>query len=155
MENLLISFDSVKFVAETIQKEVKLPNVSEYICGVTHLNIASKNYPLKNVFVYLSQRVGVNYGSVLRPANKIRRTFTEFLILIDKISEKNNMARLLEQYRCSEEDIQGNRPSVQLYSIYLSEIIKEVDWVNIMDEIESDVAANKLTVEKTKIGLEK
>lgn len=125
------------------------------ICGVIQLNIASKNYPLKNVFVYLSQRIDINYGSVLRPANKIRRTFTEFLILIDKISEKNNMVRLLEQYRCSEEDIQGNRPSVQLYSIYLSEIIKEVDWVNIMDEIQSDVAANKLAVERTKIGLEK
>lgn len=155
MENLLISFDSVKFIAETIKKQVELPNVSDYICGVANLNIASKNYPLKNVFVCLSQRISVNYGSVLRPANKIRRTFTEFLILIDKISEKNNMTRLLEQYRCSEEDIQGNRPSVQLYSIYLSEIIKEVDWVNIMDEIESDVAANKLIVEKTKIGLEK
>ena len=134
---------------------MKLPNVLKNICGVIQLNIASKNYPLKNVFVYLSQRIDINYGSVLRPANKIRRTFTEFLILIDKISEKNNMVRLLEQYRCSEEDIQGNRPSVQLYSIYLSEIIKEVDWVNIMDEIQSDVAANKLAVERTKIGLEK
>jgi hypothetical protein len=39
----------------------------------------------------------------------------------------------LEQYRCSEDDIQGNQPSVKLYAIYLSEIIKEVDWVSIID----------------------
>jgi hypothetical protein len=45
------------------------------------------------------------------------------------------MIRLLEQYRCSEEDIQGNRPSVQLYAIYLSEIIKEVDWIRMINEI--------------------
>lgn len=120
MENVLISFESVKFISEITEKPAKLANISEYICSVTHLNIASKSYALKNVFVYLNQKIGINYGSVLRPSNKIRRTFTEFLVLIDKISEKNNMTRLLEQYRCSEEDVQGSRPSVQLYSIYLS-----------------------------------
>jgi hypothetical protein len=65
------------------------------------------------------------------------------------------MVRLLEQYRCSEEDIQGSRPSVQLYSIYLSEIIKEVDWIGIINEIEADIAENKQKIERTKIGLEK
>jgi hypothetical protein len=108
---------------------------------------------LKNIFVYLSEKINVNYNLILKSNNKIRRTFTEFLILIDKISEKNNMVRLLEQYRCSEEDIQGNRPSVQLYSIYLSEIIKEVNWIKIMDEIETDIGQNKQDIERIKIGL--
>lgn len=78
-----------------------LPFATDHILNVTHHNIASKSYPLRSIFVYLSQRIGANYSLVLRPNNKIRRTFTEFLILIDKISEKNNMVRLLEQYRCS------------------------------------------------------
>lgn len=69
--------------------------VTEYILNVTHHNIASKSYPLRNIFIYLSQKIGVNYSLILKSSNKIRRTFTEFLILIDKISEKNNMVRLL------------------------------------------------------------
>ena len=120
MDNMLLSFESVKFIYEAIEKQIKLPYISQYICNVASHNIANKSYPLKNIFVYLSQKININYNLILKPANKIRRTFTEFLILIDKISQKNNMVRLLEQYRCSQEDIQGNRPSVQLYSIYLS-----------------------------------
>lgn len=51
--------------------------------------------------------------------------------------------------------MQGNRPSVQLYAIYLSEIIKEVDWIGIANEIEADIASNKREIERVKIGLEK
>lgn len=39
--------------------------------------------------------------------------------MIDKISEKKSLKALIEQYRCSEEDPLTNRPSVQLYAIYL------------------------------------
>lgn len=156
MNNCLLSLESIKFVCEVLRPELDaLPFATEHILNATHHSIASKSYPLRSIFVYLSQRIGTNYSLVLRPSNKIRRTFTEFLILIDKISEKNNMVRLLEQYRCSEEDVQGARPSVQLYAIYLSEIIKEVDWIAIADEIEADIAATKREVERVKIGLEK
>ena len=156
LSNCLLSLESVRFAYEALREELGvLPLVTEHIVNASHHNIASKNYPLRSIFVYLSQRLGPNYALVLRPSNKIRRTFTEFLILIDKIAEKNNMARLLEQYRCAEEDVQGSRPSVQLYAIYLSEVIKEVDWIAIADEIEADIAATKREIERVKIGLEK
>lgn len=156
MYNCLLSFDSLRFVYELLREELGfLPAATEHILKASHHSIASKSYPLRSIFVYLSQRIAANYGLVLRPSNKIRRTFTEFLILIDKISEKNNMVRLLEQYRCSEEDVQGSRPSVQLYAIYLSEVSREVDWIAIADEIEADIAATKREIESAKIGLEK
>lgn len=144
MENILFSFQSIKFIYEVVKNDVgSLTFINEYVCNVSHHNIAGKSYPLKYIYVFLEERVGTNYNAILKSNNKIKRTFTEFLILIDKISQKNNIKRLLEQYRCLEEDFQGNRPSVQLYAIYLSQLIEEIDWMSMVNEIQLDITNSK------------
>jgi hypothetical protein len=57
------------------------------------------------------------------------------LLLIEKIAEKNSIAALFEQYRCAEEDPLSTRPSVQLYAIYLQEVLHLQNWKKIIDEI--------------------
>lgn len=46
------------------------------------------------------ERVGINYVSILKPQDKIKRTLIEFLLGIDKISEKKSLKTLIEQYKC-------------------------------------------------------
>jgi preprotein translocase subunit YajC len=55
---------------------------------------------LKNMFISMVERVGINYVSILRPQNKVKRTLIEFLSAIEKISEKKSLKTLIEQYRC-------------------------------------------------------
>jgi hypothetical protein len=55
MDNALMSFESIKFAYEILRVEMgTLPYLSEQICNVSHISIASKNYPLKSIYVYLS-----------------------------------------------------------------------------------------------------
>jgi hypothetical protein len=45
-----------------------------------------------------------NYTSVFRPKDKFRRTFIEFLMMIESINEGVTFKEVLEQYKCMEED---------------------------------------------------
>lgn len=65
----------------------------------------------------------MSYPSILKPSNKIKRTMIDFLLVIDKISEKKSLKTLIEQYKSVEDDSSGGQPSVQLYAIYLQEAL--------------------------------
>lgn len=103
INTLLISFQSVQFVFEVVRLEVRpLPALEVVICNLPSHTIAGKIYPHKNIYVSLVQRVGLNYISLLKPKNKIKRTLIDFLIVIDKISEKKSLKTLIEQYKSLE-----------------------------------------------------
>jgi hypothetical protein len=88
----------------------------------------------------------LNYTLILKPNDKIKRILIEFLLLIEKISEKNSIAGLFEQYRCAEEDPLSNKPSVQLYAIYLQEKLTLKNMVPLINEIEADIEKGKISI---------
>ena len=65
------------------------------------------------------------------------------------------MKTLIEQYRCFEEDNQNNKPSVQLYAIYLEEAINGQNLPVFLEEINKEMEEGKKQIEVVKIGLEK
>lgn len=79
----------------------------------------------------------------------------DFLLVIDKISEKKSLKTLIEQYKSCEEDNSGGKPSVQLYAIYLQEVLSPSMLPFYIDEIVDSIEDGKKQIELNKIGLEK
>lgn len=79
-----------------VRNEIKPVPVLEIVLGNTSCHvIAGKAYDFKHIFVSLIQKVGTSYVSILKPPNKIKRTLIDFLLIIDKISEKKSLKTLI------------------------------------------------------------
>lgn len=96
----------------------------------------------------LVNKTETNYQQILKPKDKIKRIFIEFLILIDKIPHSSSFEILLEQYKYS--SCAAENSNVEIHANYLSLASKEFSLTTLCDEINRDIAKVKEECQKIK-----
>lgn len=66
----------------------------------------------------LVNKINLSYQQILKPKDKIKRIFIEFLTLIDKIPHSSTFEMLLEQYKYTTSKVDNS--SVEIHANYLS-----------------------------------
>lgn len=96
----------------------ELPGLSTRVCQQKQFQIGSTKFKSKDVYLILVNKIDLSYQQILKPKDKIKRIFIEFLTLIDKIPHSSTFEMLLEQYKYTTCKVDNS--SVEIHANYLS-----------------------------------
>jgi hypothetical protein len=72
---MLCSLESLQIILEAVRTEIRpSPALEVTLCNTSCHMIAGKPYQLNKMFISLVERVGVNYLSIFRPPDRVKKT---------------------------------------------------------------------------------
>lgn len=96
----------------------------------------------------------MSYQQILKPKDKIKRIFINFLTMIDKIPHSSSFQILLQQYKYASSG-NSDSESVEIHANYLSLMRKQFNILQLCEQINQDISKIKEDCQKVKTQLEK